>query len=121
VIDTAEDRTELWWLAAPAPVWLGHFIASYALVAMWCMTDHDNLGWAGLGLGVLTAVAVTALVGIGLRACSRFARVPSEVPDADSDLARHRFVALATILLSSLAIVGIGFVVFAAFVVGECR
>jgi hypothetical protein len=121
VTDTAEDHAELAWLAAAPVVWVGYFLSSYAFVGVRCAGDARSLGPIAWVLAALTVAALAAITGIGLRACRRYARVPAAVPDDDSDLARHRFMALATILLSSLAILGILFVASAAAVVGECR
>jgi hypothetical protein len=113
-------RDSLWWIVAPAAIWVGHFLVSYAMVAIACART-GVLGPVGPAFAVLTGVALAALVGTGLRGFRRYREVPPEEPEADSDIARQRFLALATALLSGLAVLGIGYVALSFAIIGACE
>jgi heme/copper-type cytochrome/quinol oxidase subunit 3 len=119
VVVPDERRDNLWWLVAPAALWLAHFGGSYALVAVGCPRVPPGVVYAGLAIATaLTLGPLGALVGIGWR---RYRRVAGEAPDAGTAEARHRFVALATLLLAALGAGAVATDVVGIALVGGCR
>jgi len=124
---TAESRQSLWSLVIPPAIWLGHFLVSYGVAALWCGTADRTaaLGNLGVGFGVFTACAVTVIAVAGWRGWTRYrypgARreaVPSHHRDTPED--RHRFLGLATALLAALSAIATLYVAIAVAVVGNC-
>ncbi len=118
-----ERRDSLWWLALPAAIWIAHFGIAYGVIAVWCAKIGGRQGALGPVEPVfwgLTGLAVLGLVGTGLRGWRRYGQVPAETPDADTDIARYRFLGLSMALLSALALAGIGYVALSFVLVGTC-
>lgn len=120
-----EHEESLWWLAVSPTIWLVHFVACYATVAVWCakaVPRDGALGAASSAVVVYTLVALSIVVAIAARSYRRHRYRGSSVPhDADTPEDRHRFLGLATFLLSALSAVAIVFVALPFVFIGSCR
>lgn len=112
-----EQVEGLWWLAAPVLVWTAHFGAAYALVSVGCA--HLAAGTVELGLAAATALTLLALGWLAWRGWQGWREV-ADAPEPATPAARHRFISLATFLLSSLAAIGVLFEVAGIALVGGC-
>lgn len=105
-------------LAAAPGVWSAHFMLCYVTGAIWCAKAPDALAPLGTVRTAVTIYTVVALAGIavigwiGYRAQS-YGGEPAP-HDADTPADRHRFMGLATLLLSGLSALA---VIYAALVV----
>jgi hypothetical protein len=120
-----EHDESLWWLAVSPSIWLVHFIACYATVALWCakaVPREGGLGAARTAVVVYTIVALVGVIGIGARSYRRHRFGASSVPhDADTPQDRHRFLGLAGFLLSVLSAVALGYVALPFLFITTCR
>jgi hypothetical protein len=115
---TAERHERLWMLAASPTLWAAHFGLCYITAAVWCAKAPDALTPLGTAHVAVIIYTIVALAGIGLVGwigyrAHRFGAEPAP-HDADSPADRHRFMGLATVLLSGLSALA---VVYAALVV----
>lgn len=121
--DTAiVDGASMWTLSAAPTVWAVHFLACYALAAVWCARAGRSapLGEARGWIGVLTLGALVLLGWLGLRAWRR-ARAACAVQHAlDSTRARDRFMAWIALLLALLAALAVLYAAAAAVLIGTC-
>lgn len=108
---------ELWLLAAPAAVWLTHFLLCYASAALWCA----RIAPAGLGLGSLRGALAgyTVLAFAAFGACAWIARLRLRPGRHASE--RQRFVATLLLMLSGLGALAAAYVVVPALVFEDCR
>jgi hypothetical protein len=122
---TAERHESLWMLAASPGIWSAHFGLCYITAAIWCAKAPHAL--APLG-GVRTAIALytaaalagIALIGwIGYRA-HRLGQAPTP-HDADSPADRHRFMGLATLMLSGLSALAVVYAALVAVFIETCQ
>jgi hypothetical protein len=123
---TQPERDEsLWWLAASPSIWFAHFLASYATVALWCakaVPRDGALGAALTAVVIYTLVALIAVLAIAARSYRRHRFAGSRAPhDADTPEGRHRFLGLASLLLSALSALAIVFVALPFIFIGTCR
>jgi hypothetical protein len=102
---TAERHERLWMLAASPTLWAAHFGLCYITAAVWCAKAPDALTPLGTARVAVIIYTIVAL--------ARFGAEPAP-HDADSPADRHRFMGLATVLLSGLSALA---VVYAALVV----
>jgi hypothetical protein len=121
---TDEQRQTLWLLTVAPVIWAAHFLLSYITAAVWCTryTSDGRLGpvpsVVALGAGVALA-AIAAVAWIGWR---KHSYGDGSIPhDADSPEDRHRFLGLATLLLSALSALATIYVAASAFFFGTCR
>ncbi|AKF04013.1 hypothetical protein [Sandaracinus amylolyticus] len=125
----SEERESLWNLVVPPATWAAHFLASYITAAIWCakvVGRAGSLSSARTAIFVYTAVALIVLVVLGARGYRRHATgAPPHGArrhhDEDTAESRHRFLGLATFLLSALGVVAVTYAAIAALVVGTCR
>ncbi|MGE3509073.1 MAG: hypothetical protein AB7N65_09355 [Vicinamibacterales bacterium] len=121
----AEERQSFLILTASPLVWAAHLLLSYATAAVWCAKQQSPLSplvGVRLAIGVYTAVSLAAIAGvawIGYRA-HRFGAAPSP-HDADTPDDRHRFIGLATLLLSGLGAVAVTYQGLVALFVETCE
>lgn len=109
-MDHTEERHEsLWWLAAAPAVWLGHFVVTYATVAVTCERTGDLATARSMVLSY-TAVLGTAAAAIATRGLLRHRARPRTEHHRDTRVARSRFLGFSTFVLGALAAVGIAFV-----------
>jgi len=121
----AEERESLWWLVVSPTTWAAHFLASYATAAVWCAKvagregPLDGARWAIAAYTVVALAIIAWMLRHGLR---RHHLGTATVPhDFDSPGDRHRFLGLATVLLSGLSAVGVVYEAMALFVFETCR
>ena len=123
------EHESLWWLTLPPLIWVAHFFACYLTAAVYCAKSaaHDapltTVRWA---VGAYTALALCGAALCAWRGL-RHRRWGVEgswrgVPlDFDSPGDRHRFLGLASLLLSGLVILGTLFVALPALFLETCR
>jgi hypothetical protein len=120
-----EQEESLWWLALSPALWLVHFVACYATVALWCakaVARAGGLGAARTAVVIYTLLALAAVIAAGVRSYRRQRSGGSKVPhDADTPEDRHRFLGLASFLLSALSAVAILYVALPFFFIETCR
>lgn len=112
-------------IAASPTIWAMHFLLSYCTAAVWCAKvagDSGSLGPARIAIAAYTLLALVPVAWIGFRAFQR-QKIAGEAleHDMDSSLDRHRFLAFATLLLSTLSAIGILFAALAAVFIESCR
>ena len=122
---TSESRQRLWIVAASPAIWSVHFLACYITAAIWCgvVAGRDApLSSARLAIAIYTAIALAAIGAVGWMGF-RAQRLGSETPphDADSPEDRHRFLGLATVLLSGLSAVATIYSALAAVFIETCE
>ncbi len=112
-------------LAASPGVWSAHFVLCYVTAAIWCAKARDPL--APLG-GVRMAIAVYTVLALGAIALTgwigyRAHRFGAEPPphDADSPADRHRFMGLATLMLSGLSALAVVYAALVAVFIETCQ
>lgn len=122
---TDEASESLWWLTLSPAIWIGHFLAVYITVAIFCARAASAAQalaparWAIVGY---TAVAAAGVIATGLRGLRRHRYGHAATPhDFDTPADRHRFIGFATLLLSGLSLVGILFVALPALFLETCR
>ncbi|UJR83466.1 hypothetical protein [Sandaracinus amylolyticus] len=122
---SSEERESLWNLVGPPATWAAHFLASYITAAIWCAKiagPAGALSGARTAILVYTAVALVVLAVLGARAYRRHASGGVPPPhDEDTSESRHRFLGLATLLLSGLGIVAVTYAAIAALFIGTCQ
>lgn len=123
--ETAEKHESLWTLAAAPLVWLGHFLLSYGLAAVWCARfagEDGSLRPVRLAIAALTLVALLLLAWVGARAWRRHRLLQGRAPHArDTALDRHRFLGFAVVLLCSLSAVAVGYSAMVVVFVRSCH
>ncbi len=125
-----EQQESLWWLSLPPAIWLAHFLAVYATVAIYCAksSEHQALTTPRLAVLVYTLVALAAALATGFRGLRRHrfgsgsgSGSATAQHGFDTPEARHRFIGFATLLLSGLAVLGIVFVAIPSVFFVTCR
>jgi hypothetical protein len=121
----AEERQSLWLLTVSPAIWAAHFLASYIGAAVWCgLAGSRAAGLGGLRTVVL-ATAVLALGGIAITGWTgwRKHRHNGYEPPHDEDTPedRHRFLGLATVLLSALSAIATVYVAAATLLIEDCQ
>ena len=107
--DTAEENQSLWLLTVSPAIWGVHFLLSYGTAALWCgmVVGRDgSLGTARAAIAGYTAAALIGIAAVGWHGYRRRTLGGSAAPHAfDTHGDRHRFLGLATVLLSGLSAV----------------
>jgi hypothetical protein len=120
-----EKALHLWALAASPAIWAAHFLLSYATAAVWCAKvagAGGPLAGARVAIGAFTAVALGAIAIVGWGGYRRHRHGDSPAPhDDDTPEDRHRFLGLATAMLSGLSAVATVYSALAAVFIGSCR
>jgi hypothetical protein len=119
-----ERGESLWWLAASPAVWVAHLAVCYATAAIGCarLGRDAPLGVIRWVVAGATAAALVGIVLVAWRGLRRHRRGSAPVTHSeDTPIDRHRFLALATVLLSGLAAVGVVFVALPAVFFETCR
>lgn len=117
-------RDSLWWLAASPAIWCVHLVVCYAAAAIWCAKSGrdaslEEIRWLIVGV---TVAALGGIAAIGWRGHRRHrVGVDPRTHAHDTPEDRHRFLGLATILLSGLAALGVVFVALPAVFLETCR
>jgi hypothetical protein len=106
-------------------IWAVHFLASYISVALWCekaVGRDGSLNTARLMIVSYTVLALAGVAATGWHGYRRHSFGNSEIPhDADTPEDRHRFLGLATFLLSLLSAVAIMYVALPTVYLKTCR
>ena len=115
-----EDRQSLWLLTISPAIWAAHFLLSYLGASLACGAGLAiTLVHTAVGAGTMLALAAIAF--IGWQAWQRLNYGDEQAPhDADSPEDRHRFLGLATLLLSMLSAIAIIFATVSVFMVTTC-
>jgi hypothetical protein len=120
-----EKPSHLWALAASPGLWAAHFLLSYATAAIWCakVAGRDgSLSGARVAIAVYTVVALAGIAVVGWRGVQRHRHGgPQADYDDDTPEERHRFLGLATAMLSGLSAVATAYSALAAVFFGSCR
>jgi hypothetical protein len=123
--EPSAPRSSLASLVAAPLIWAAHFLLSYATAAIWCakLAGPDrSLAGARLAIAGYTVAALAAVALIAWRAWRQHRSVDPALPDdRDTAAARHRFLAVATLLLAGLSALAICYAALAAALVGSCR
>lgn len=121
----AERHESLWMLAISPAVWSLHFMLCYVTAAIWCAkasTPLASLGGIRAAIWVYTALALFGIAAtgwIGYRA-HRYGAAP-QPHDEDTPEDRHRFMGLATLLLSGLSAVAVIYAALVVVFIGTCQ
>jgi hypothetical protein len=121
--DVDEPRQSLWALTVGPANWVGHFLSSYAVAAVWCGNAgaHARFGSLNVVFAAVTALALAAVVWVAWGGWTRYNHgeaVPSHHKDTPED--RHRFLGLATLLLAVLSGVSILYTAVAVAMLRAC-
>ena len=118
-------RDSLWGLIAGPTVWSAYFLLAYVGAAIFCAKGGDAATFGGLRLAILGLgiVALGAIGFAGVDAWRRWQHGSESAPphDADTDMSRHQFLALATLLLCGVSFVATIFVALPALFFASCR
>ena len=112
------DQDSLWWLVAPLGLWLLHFCACYALVALGCPRLSEGTVYGGLA--ALSALALAGIGWLGWIGGLRYRSVQDVPAPAAGPAARHQFLALSVVLSAVLGVLGAIYVAGSAWLVGGC-
>jgi hypothetical protein len=120
-----ERNRELWSLALAPGIWAVHFLCSYATAAVFC-AKAAGLGAplfpVRLAIAIYTLLALAGAAAVGWFGWRRHRLPGGEAPhDDDTPEDRHRFLGLATVLLSGLSLVAIAYSAMAAVFTESCR
>ena len=111
----------LWTLIVPPTVWAGHFLFCYLWVSVSCarMGAFPRFPVAFV-LG--TAAALIVIIASGVIAWVQ-SRTPGDPPPHEhgTDIDRLRFLAVSTLLLAGLSVVGVLFTAIPALMLTDCR
>jgi hypothetical protein len=122
--DISEDRQSLWLLTVSPAIWAMHFLFSYIGVAVWCGKLADRASTIDPIRIIILLTAIVALAGIGFTArlgWRKHSFGDAEPPhDKDTPEDRHRFLGLATVLLSGLSAIATIYVVIATLFTSNC-
>lgn len=115
------ERHEKLWIPVIAPVvWALHFQVCYALAALSCGRFASLGQGAHTEIAVVTAAAAVLIVMCFIRGWRRHGYEAMGANDDDTAVDRQRFVAVTTMLLAGLSLMGTLFVGIAALVVEPC-
>jgi len=117
-----ERHESLWWLAAPPLLWGFHLLASYCTGAIVCQKLAGSFTAVRLAIAAYSLIALGALAAVGLHGYRRHrhdARDGTHHLDTAED--RHRFLGLATLLLSGLAALAVCYQALPALFIRSCR
>lgn len=120
---TITSRYGLWMLIAGPAIWSAHFLIAYIAASVHCAKRPEvALADVRLLILVLTAVALGAIVAIGVWGMRLHLGSPDGLPhDDDTPQDRRSFLGFATLLLCGLSAVAVGFVSLPALFFEVCR
>ena len=102
-----EKYIYLWMLAAGPTIWAAHFLLSYITSAIWCTKlagREATLAPMHWVIGWYTAIALAAIVGIGISGYRRHGRgLETDEHELDTADDRRRFLGFAALLLAGLS------------------
>lgn len=120
-----ESRQNLWMLAVPPAIWAAHYLLIYIGTALWCGMPGpgrgSELAWMRWMVTVSAVVALGAVLLVGRRAWRSHTLGEASPPhDDDTPEDRHRFLGLATLLLSILSAIATVFVSVTVLFIPTC-
>lgn len=121
--ELAEENQSLWLLVAAPSLWALHFLASYVAGAIYCGAPSRGGEIGALRLVILAAGVVAALgIGLTARVGWRMYKFDGSPPPFDRDTPedRHRFLGVATLLLSALSLVATSYTCLGVLFVPSC-
>jgi hypothetical protein len=106
-------------------IWAAHFMLCYVTAAVWCAkqpTALAPLDGVRIVIFIYTAAALAGIACLGWLGY-RAHRLGGEEPphDEDTEEDRHRFMGLATVLLSGLSGAAVIYAGLAAFFIETCQ
>jgi hypothetical protein len=120
-----ERKESLWWLTVSPCIWVGHFLACYITVALWCEKlagpngKLDSVVWLALGY---TALALAGIGATGVHAYRRYQEAGAHIAnDFDTPEARHRFLGFAGLLLAAMSALAVVYVALPFGFLTTCR
>lgn len=120
-----EEQDSLWWLAAAPIIWAAHLLLSYCTAAIFCEKAAERgvpLGAARVAIAVYSAVALAALIALGIRGYRRHRYGDTTgTRHLDTPQDRHRFLGFATVLLAGIAAVAVVYQALPAVFIESCR
>jgi hypothetical protein len=123
--DLPEKPAHLWALALSPTLWAAHFLLSYGTAAVWCAKGagpDGSLAPARVAIAVYTVLALAGIAFVGWRGVQRHRHGGEPAPyDDDTPEDRHRFLGVATAMLSGLSAVATAWSALAAAFFGSCR
>ncbi len=122
--DTRESNQSLWIVIVSPTIWAVHFLACYITAAIYCAkvtVPTGPLTPVRVAIAAYTAVALLGIGGSGWFGYRRHSMGQASVPhDFDTPEDRHRFLGLATLLLSLLSAVATVYVAMVALFMENC-
>jgi hypothetical protein len=119
-----EKKESLWLLAASPAIWAAHFMLCYLTAAIWCAKLAGPDGSIGVVRWAIALYTVFAVAGLGVIGWVGYRKARwggLGVPhDADAPESRRRFLGVATLLLSALALVAILYAALVAAFIWSC-
>jgi hypothetical protein len=119
---TQPRKDSLWELIAGPTIWSVYFLAAYVAAAIVCAKDGD---FASVRVAIL-ALGLAALAAIGYAGFDAWRRwrgghETSPPHDDDTEMSRHQFLALATLLLCGVSFIATIYVALPATFFASCR
>jgi hypothetical protein len=120
---TAEGRQRLWTVAVSPTIWFMHFLACYLTASVWCARAGQTAALGGVrgAVAAYTALALTGIAVTGWHGYRRYRFAAAGPLHRDTGQDRHRFLGLASLLLSVLSVVAVLFVALPALFIQSCR
>ncbi len=122
--EASEERQSLWLLVLAPSIWALHFLGSYMGAAVWCGSIEDRTKSVdGMRLCIiLSGFVALLLIGIIGRIGWRKYKLEGGEPPFDKDTAedRHRFLGVATVLLSGLSAIATIYVCLSQLFIRNC-
>lgn len=122
----AAERLSLWKITFGPLVWSGHFLLSYAGMAVFCakVPDAAGLFWAvRLAAAALTGLALGAILWLGWLAWRQWdvTRDREWENESGNNEDRHQFLGHAAFLLAVISAIGVTYVGLPFALIGSCR
>ncbi|MGE0702868.1 MAG: hypothetical protein AB7F99_04545 [Vicinamibacterales bacterium] len=109
-------------LTASPVAWAVHFLLSYVTAAIWCAKVGGSLGPVRIAVAAYTTIALAIIAIVAWQAWRAHTYGGETAPhDADTPEDRHRFMGLATLLLSGLSGVAVCYAALVIVFVGTCQ
>ena len=125
LISRSPDRDTLWLLTISPIIWAAHLLLSYVTAAIGCgrfFAPGDALDGVLTGIALYTVVALAGIAFVGWEGFRRHRHgTEATTHDLDSAEDRHRFLGFATLLLSGLSALAVGYVALAVTFFDTCR
>jgi hypothetical protein len=119
-------RDSLIGMVASPLVWAGHFLFCYVLVAVACAFGFATAAegeWDAIRivLVIVSALALGLIAVLTFLAYRRWRQTGGSERPRDQDQARHRFMAVAALLLGILSGIGVVYATVPLFMLSTCQ